>query len=248
VNLEEADMATLLSRLLEVTTGRLDEVPVCIQVALCQIIADHRQEVASDSVIVQLFDIILRFPTPTSTDHSVNFELAEAALYALIKLCVRFPVTGSQVTGVKLVEPGNREAYDPADMRVRSDALMAQLTVIEEQLPRFLSECDDRLKIAATLTKQNQEMRECDEETPLEATAKEKRMGSNIRQLCACLRSADPLQAVLPRWISWHGRPSRLPGRDSLRDALRETKRSRRRPKDRRDPDASGPLDSDDSS
>jgi hypothetical protein len=248
VNLEEAGLQAILSGVLGVTNGRLDKVPVCLQIALCQLIADHRQNLASDSVIGQVFDIILRFPTPTSTDHSLNFELAEAALYALIRLSARFPRTGSQVTGVKWIEDGNRDAYDAVDMSARFDALMTRLAEIENQLPDFLSECDERLKIAGQLRIQNQRMRDEDEETPLEATAKEQRMGSNIRQLCACLRSTEPLRAVLPRWISWHARPCRLTGRDPLRDALRETRRSRRRAKDRRDPEASAPIDSDDSS
>jgi hypothetical protein len=248
VNMEEADMQTLLLRLLEATNGRLGDVAVCIQVALCQVIADHRQQLpADDAGISQVFDIIMHAAMLASTDHSVNFALAEAALYALIKLCAQFPVAGSKVIGVKLMETGNGEAVDAADMRERSDGLMRRLEEIEKALPIFLNECDDRLKVAAKLRK-NRELRECEDETPLEATAKEKRMGSNIRLLCGCLRSADPLRAVLPRWLSWHGRPFLLTGRDPLRDALRETRRSRRRATGRRDPEGSSSVVSDDSS
>jgi hypothetical protein len=164
-NLRDDDLRELLSRISRDVTPRFREAPVRIQVGICQLIGDHRDLVPNDEVVGHIFDLILSFPSPESLDHSVNFGLAEASLYGLLKLCQRFPVTGSKVIGSKLIETGNIGEYKEEDMGVRSTAFMARLEVIEEQVPAFLSKCAERLKVASALRSTNAEMVEEGEET-----------------------------------------------------------------------------------
>jgi hypothetical protein len=222
-NLGESDLQDLLSRISANIMPRFHEVATGIQIGICQLIADHRDLVPSDAVIDQIFGVFLTLPGPELADQPVNFGLAEASLYAILKLSQRFPVTGARVIGKGRVDTGVTNEYDEDDMVARFAALMARLDVIESQAPQFLDGCEARLRSASSLETTNAELKEEDEETPYEAILKDRRMGCNSRQLAGCFRSDNPRESPLPRWVSWHDRPTRAlppaPGRSERRSA-----------------------------